>query len=281
MFVKSDKIDTLWYGGLMNHEAITHNLTKSGFSEKTALVYSYLLTKGGAYPSKISEATHLNRSTVYKILTDLSVKGLVTEIDRHNKLFYQVERPTRLLKYAEERKNSAVHDFEKVQKMIPEIEWLYSSNPRKPRIRFFENMEGLMSIFDDHVNFTKPYEMLGFANTAELEKFVTPEFLRKYTKKKERARITTRGIVPDSPADLTYNQRMYKGIKKNIWLNLRYIPKDQFPFNGEITIYGEDRVSIINFNKEGLVGIIIEDKAIHEMMTRIFELAWLGAKTTK
>jgi hypothetical protein len=84
--------------------------------------------------------------------------------------------------------------------------------------------------------------------------------------------------VPDSTTDKTYTERVYKGIKKNIWLKLRYIPKDQFPFNGEITIYGTDRVSIFNFDEKHLVGIIIEDKAIHDMMVRIFELAWKGAK---
>lgn len=272
----------MWYGIYhMNTETVTTELSRSGFTTKTAQVYGYLLANGGAYPSKIAEATHLNRSTVYKILTDLSVKGLITEIERHNKLFYQAERPTKLLKYAEDRKNTAVNDFEKVQKIIPEMEWLYSANPRKPKIRFFENKEGLISIFEDQVSMTKPYEMLGFANTTELEKFATADFIRGYVKKKAKIGITTRGIVPDAPTDRSYNRRMYDGIKKNFWLDLRYIPKDQFPFNGEITIYGEDRVSIINFNKDGLVGVIIEDKAIHEMMTRIFELAWIGAKDLK
>lgn len=261
----------------MNTESFIASLSAAGLSDKAARVYAYLLNTGGAYPSKIAETTHLNRSTVYKVLTELAIKGLVTEIERHNKLFYQVERPSHLLRYAEQRKSDVNDEYERVKKLMPDIEWLYSSNPRKPRIRFFENMDGLKSIFRDHISYDKPYEMLGFANTTELEKFATSEFLRAYIKEKERIGITTRGIVPDAPTDMSYNSRLYKGIKKNIWLNLRHIPRDEFPFNGEITIYGTDRVSIVNFNKAGLVGIIIEDKAIHEMMTRIFELAWKGA----
>jgi hypothetical protein len=71
---------------------------------------------------------------------------------------------------------------------------------------------------------------------------------------------------------------MYVGIDKKFWLNLRHIPSQEFSFNGEITIYGTQKVSIVNFDKTHMVGIIIEDKAIHDMMVRIFELAWRGAE---
>lgn len=252
-------------------------LQKSGLSDKACAVYATLLETGGAYPSRIAELTHINRSTVYKILVDLSVKGLVNEVDKDKKLFYQIERPQQLLKFAKNRKELAETHYDRIKQLLPHIEGLYATIPNKPKIRFFENRAGIESIFDDHVSVKKPYEMLGFANTAELEKFMTPEYLKKYVKRKEKARITTRGIVPDSKVDKGYTSRMYKGVQKQFWLDLRYIPKDEFPFNGEITIYAGNKVSIINFNDRHLVGIIIEDPAIHEMMTRIFELAWRGA----
>jgi HTH-type transcriptional regulator, sugar sensing transcriptional regulator len=263
--------------------SISHNpniikeLEKSGLSEKAARVYNCLLELGGAYPSKIAEQTHLNRSTVYKILVDLSVKGLVTEVDKDKKLFYQIEKPYRLLRYAQQRSETAQDQYERVKELIPELEGFYSNIANKPKIRFFENREGIMSIYEDHLNVKKPYEMLGFANATELEKALTTEFIRKYAKQKEKKNITTRGILPDSPTDRSYNKRMYTGIRKDIWLNLRYIPKEEFPFKGEIIVYGEDRLSITNFDEHRLMGLIIEDKAIHDMMTRIFELAWKGA----
>ena len=67
-------------------------LEKTGFSDKEALVYLTLLELGGASPSKIAEYAELNRTTVYKILLNLSVRGLINEIEKRNKLFYQIYR---------------------------------------------------------------------------------------------------------------------------------------------------------------------------------------------
>jgi len=62
-------------------------LEKSGLSDKEALVYLSLLELGGAFPSKIAEYSGLNRSTVYMVLLNLSVRGLVNEIEKKNKFF--------------------------------------------------------------------------------------------------------------------------------------------------------------------------------------------------
>ncbi|MDB5259265.1 MAG: transcriptional regulator TrmB [Candidatus Taylorbacteria bacterium] len=264
----------------MKNEALIRNLQKTGLSEKTALVYTALLEMGGAYPSAISEKTKINRSTVYKILLDLSIKGLITEIERGKKLYYQVEKPEKLVRYAKAQADTAKDAYEKTRELIPDIAGIFAMSPNKPKIRFFQNADGIMSIFEDHVSISKKYEMLGFANTAELSRFFDPGFLTKYIKKKEKIGITTRGFVPNTSGDRHYAEEFYKGVKESIKLKVRYIPREEFPFNGEITIYGTDRVSIINFDDRGIVGIIIEDKPIHDMMTRIFELAWKGGESS-
>ena len=257
---------------------IYKELVRFGLSDKSARVYSVLLELGGAYPSRIAEAAHLNRTTVYKILVDLSVKGLINEVNKDGKIYYQIERPAQLMRYAKSRRDMAEEQYERVKSLVPEIETLYSTSPNKPKIRYFENRKGIMSIFEDHVSVKKPYEMVGFANIEKLEPFMTPTFMKWYVKEKENKSITTRGILPDTVLNKSYNDRMYKTIRKKFQLNqLRYLPEDEFPFNGEITIYGETKVSIINFNASQAVGIIIEDKAIHDMMVRIFELSWKGA----
>jgi len=42
----------------------------------------------------------------------------------------------------------------------------------------------------------------------------------------------------------------------------------------EITIYGDKKVAMTKFGNENIIGVIIEDKIIHDMMKMIFELAW-------
>ena len=59
---------------------------------------------------------------------------------------------------------------------------------------------------------------------------------------------------------------------------MRFVSKESFPFKGEITVYGTNKVAIVNLNKEYLTGLIIEDETIHNMMKMIFELSWKGIK---
>ncbi len=257
-----------------NKEAIAHDLKKIGLSEKEALVYGALFSLGGAFPSKVAEETKLNRSTVYKILVELSIKGLVNEIEKKNKIFYQVEKPDRLIRYAKGQISRAEDNLEIAKKLLPDFEGMYALLENKPRVRYFEKIEGVLAIYEDFLAVQKPYEMLAFSNAALLEHILPADFFEKFRRSKERMGITTRGIIPDTEADLTYTERMFPGYKKEIVPRVRIVPAKDFPFKGEITVYGENKVSIVNLSKEHLTGIVIEDEAIHGMMKMIFELSW-------
>lgn len=261
----------------MNIDNLPSTFEKIGLSQKEALVYSTLIKLGGAYPSKIAEDTKLNRSTVYKILLDLSVKGLVNEIKKKNKIYYQTEKPSKLLRYAKDQVTLANDQLETVQKVIPDLEGIYSLFSNKPKISYFEGIDGILSIYEDHIATTEKYEMVAFANATELENVFPEKFFDNYRRTKEKIGITTRGIITDSEKNATFIERMYAGYKKEIVPKTKLIPSSEFPFKGELTIYRNNRVSIVNLNKEHLTGLIIEDETIYNMMRMIFELSWKGS----
>ncbi len=244
----------------MYNVALSQKLERIGLSSKEALIYGYLIENGGGYPSKIAEETKLNRSTVYAVLLDLSVKGLVNEIDKKNKLYYSVERPERLLRYAKSRITMANDQYERTEQLLPDLEGLYNMVANKARVRYFEGVDGILTVLEDHISVEKPYEMVAISNAKYLETFLT------------------RGIIPDTGEDRTFNERVYAGFKEKIIPEMRYVPADQFPFKGEVTIYGDNKVSIVNMSDENLTGLIIEDSMIHKMMRMIFELSWKGSK---
>ncbi len=258
----------------MDKIELSEAFQKIGFSEKESLVYSCLLRLGGAFPSKIAEETKLNRSTVYKILLDLSIKGLVNEIKKRNKAYYQVENPEKLVRYVKSQVTIANDHLERVEKIIPDIEGLYSFLSNKPKISYFEGQEGVLTIYEDMVNISKKYEMLAWSNASELQHVLPEKFFENFRLAKERIGITTRGIVPDTVSDRGYNEKFFTGYKEDIVPKMKYIPKETFPFKGEITVYGTNKVAIVNLNKKYLTGIIIEDETIHSMMKMIFELSW-------
>ena len=260
---------------------LVEKLGKSGFTDKEAKIYVALLELGGAYPSKVAEYTDINRSTVYHTLVNMSVRGLVNEIKKRNKIFYQVERPDKVIKYGESRIRRAEEELDRVKSILPNIEGLYGALGSRPKVTYYEGTDGIVSIYEDMITGTKAYELLAFSNTAQIEYALPAKFFERFRRTKEKMGISARGIVPDTSEDKTYNERFFAGYKKEVIPQLRHIPTDQFPFKGEIVAYGINKVAIVNLNKEFLTGIIIEDETIHKMMRLIFELSWNSSMITK
>ncbi len=263
---------------MSNNPALQLQLKKIGLNEKAAAIYIAILELGTAFPSKIAETTKLNRSTVYKILVDLAVKGLVTELERNKKICYQVERPHKLLSFARNQVQLAEDRLEQTKKIIPDIEGLFSTLSYKPKVRYFDGMTGVLAVYEDHIAEKEPYEMVGYSNVEELIKVLPQFFKKRYVMMKEKIGITSRGIFPGTQSNVNYGKTIYREINKKFWPKIRIIAPEKFPFNGEITMYGKNKISFINFHEQILIGVIIEDKTIADMMRMVFELSWDGIK---
>jgi sugar-specific transcriptional regulator TrmB len=260
---------------------LVEKLIKSGFTDKEAKIYVSVLELGGAYPSKIAEYAEINRSTTYHILTTLSIRGLVSEIEKKSKIFYQIEKPDKVVRYAEGRIRRVQEESEQMKSVLPYIEGLFGNLGTRPKVSYYENIEGMIAIYEDMIATEKKYEMLAWSNASELEKVFPTKFFEHFRRSKERIGITTRGIIPDKETDRTYTERFFKGYKKEIVPQFKMVKAESFPFKGEITIYGTNKIAIINLNKEFLTGTIIEDETIHNMMKMIFELSWSSEALTK
>ncbi len=260
----------------MDSSHLLRGLEQSGLNDKAAAIYTFLLETGGAYPSRIASETRINRSTVYKVLTDLSIKGLVNEIEKGKKLYYQIDRPSKLLRYTQTQATAANDRYERMKDLYPEIEGLFQMLPTKPKVLYFEGIDGVMSVYDDHIAGKKSYEMVGFADTERIQEFLPATYFKKYRQEKQRLKITTRGILPEGEGYNDYATKTYKDVRDEVRPALKFIPREKFPFRGEITIYGDSKVSVINLEGTQPSAIIIEDQSYHKMMRSIFELAWSG-----
>jgi len=253
---------------------LVEKIKKAGFNDKEALIYVSVLELGGAYPSKVATYCGLNRTTVYHVLATLSIKGLVSEIEKKNKYFYSAEKPDKVIGFAKRQINLAEEKLDLMKNILPDIEGLYGANGERPKVSYYEGIDGLLSIYTDMIEISKPYEMLAFSRADELEAFIPKKFFDNFIKTKAEKGITTRGIIPDTPENRKYSERLFAGVDKKFWPKRKYIPKEKFMYSGEITMYGDSKISIINFEKNALTGIIIEDKSLNHAMRTIFELSW-------
>jgi sugar-specific transcriptional regulator TrmB len=250
----------------------------TGLDDKAAKIYAYLLEAGGAFPSGIAEATGVNRSTTYKILTSLSIQGIVSEVERGKKLFYSAESPEKLARVAARKADTARSQSEHARSLLPDLLELYTASGSRPRIRYYEGHDDVLKIYEDHVQQTKPYEMLAIANSDDVLSYLPESFYKKYRKAKAQSRISTRGILPSSQVSEKIVKDLYGDIPKRLRPIVRYLAPEKFPLAGEVVIYRDDRVSLVQLTKQHISGTIIEDKGFNTMMRSIFELAWAGAK---
>ncbi|MDB5259593.1 MAG: transcriptional regulator TrmB [Candidatus Taylorbacteria bacterium] len=260
----------------IQNNKLVEKLQKSGFTDKESKVYVAVLELGGAFPSRIAEYTSLNRTTVYHTLLNLSVRGIVNEIEKKNKLFYQAERPGKVIGFAQDQIRMAEDKLNTMKSILPDIEGLYGAFGIRPKITYYEGLDEILGLYREHIRFTEPYEMLAMSNADKLREFFPSDFFDMYVKTKEKIGITTRGILPDTAENRTFNANRYEGIRAEVVPSMRFFNYEQFP-SAEITLYGKNRVSIVNFDKKALMGTIIEDDAIYSMMKALFEMSWNSA----
>ncbi len=146
------------------------------------------------------------------------------------------------------------------------------------RVTFYEGKEEVIKAYVSQIDGKGGYELLAFANTTELKKFMPWKTFRDYIEMKEKKKITARGIIPSGSTDLDFIKDTHLGITEKYKPLTRYIPEAIFPFKGEIIIYQETKVQFVKFDELHPIAVIIEDSMIHNMMKMIFELAWKGAE---
>lgn len=258
----------------IKNESLIKKLQKIGLTDKESLVYTSLLELGSAFPSKIAEYSGLKRATTYNILTTLSIRGIINEIEKKNKLFYQIEKPEKIIRNIKDKIKINESALDYAQELVPEINNLLSLLKNQTKVTYYEGVDGLLSIYEDMINTKEPYEMLAFSKASDLIPIFPEKFLANYVQKKIEIGITTRTLVPDTEENRKYFEVYTKNNPGNLYPRMKYVAPGEFSFKGEITIYGDSKISITDFNENRLTGVVIEDPALNKMMRAIFELSW-------
>jgi len=76
----------------------------------------------------------------------LREKGLIIATKKQKRTFYYAENPSKLGNILEEKVNA-------FDNLLPELLAMSNLIDRKPKIRFFEGVEGLKNIYKDTLNY--------------------------------------------------------------------------------------------------------------------------------
>lgn len=235
------------------------NLEKLGLDDKEAKVYLALLELGEGNIQQISAKSGVKRTTVYDVIESLKDRGLLSQSVHRKKTLYSAEDPRKLEYTLEEKKKT-------LQSVLPELLSIANNLDKKPKIRFYEGLEGIKDVYRDTLNYPDQ-ELLAWVSEDAVksfdEKFLNEYYLQKRLEKK----IWVRAIAPDREY-----MHKYKGLDEKSLRKTKLASVENFPLEVEINLYGKDKIGIMSFGEK--IGLIIESRKIYTTLKSIFEMNW-------
>lgn len=235
------------------------HLQNIGMSSNEAKTYLVILELGGALMSQIVKKTKIKRTTSYDVIKSLQEKGLVSTTRKHKRSLYIAEHPKKILEQLENRKNN----FESI---LPELLSISNSIDAKPKIRYFEGLDGIKEVYKDILRYPHekirawaPESIVGALGSEFFEKFYFPQLIKQNT--------LVEMFAPNLPFFIKHKEDNTVPTR-----NIKLVDPIKFPFSIEITIYGYNTVGIISYHDQ--MGLIIESKAIYETLKSIFNIQW-------
>ena len=238
---------------------LEQQLQQIGFDDKQAKAYLSLLELGEATLADLARKAKIKRTTLYDVVRTLKDKGLVSSVKSGGRTLYSAEDPRTLDDRLDEQKVL-------VQKAMPELLSLTNAIAAKPRVRYYEGIEGIKEVYRDTLDYPDQ-ELLAWVTEGAGLDFDMDFLNNKYLPKRIKNKIWVRAIVPDSS-----DMREFLGKNESTLRNTRAMDSKKFPLDVEINLYGKRRVAFMSF-REG-TGMIIENASIYTTLKSIFEQQW-------
>lgn len=228
-----------------------------GLNEKEAQIYLATLELGPSPASEIAFKAKLNRVTAYDILERLIAKGFVSTFLKKRVRTFAATDPDLLRDLYRQR-------YDQFKAALPDLRRLHGKTPH-PRVSYYEGVEGVKRVYADTLR--AKTELLNYADSKAIRQF-WPNYDEEYVKERVKRHLYLRGIAPNDE----YGREVARHNKES-YREIRLVPPGEFSFANEINIY-DDKVSIISFGQDVLLGMIIESHEIADTQRAIFKMAW-------
>lgn len=252
------------------NQRITRILEKAGLKSPEIKVYLAGLQAGPVLASYLARKTGISRQHIYDILNTLEEKGLAgTTGKTYNRRFVMSE-PYQLKNILERKKK----DIEKLEKQIDliNIELKSLNNPNKtvPNISFYDDIEGIKSIWEKSLDCNDP-EILSIAPIRSIVDLLGKNFVEYYLENRIKKGKTSRTlrIRPNEVADNWF--KLHQEQKRIV----KYLPEN-IDIASTFIIY-DDIVSIISSKNESF-GLTLKSEELAQSMKGLFEALWTKAE---
>jgi sugar-specific transcriptional regulator TrmB len=222
---------------------------------------------GTAIVSDIAEKSGINRSTTYVLLQSLADRGLVSISEQRNIKLFSVAPPERLIQYMQDSVKKHTELVGLAHNLLPELKSMYVGVGPKPRVQFFEGLEGLKTAYEDTL--TSKEVIRAYASIENMHEAL-PDYFPEYYQRRSQRKIAIRAIFPDTPGA----QERVKHNKAEAREAL-LVPSDKYAFSPEINIY-DNKIVFMSLAEK--FSLIIESQELADALKKVFELSWVEAQ---
>ena len=244
----------------MQNPNLTAILQNLGLNEKEAKVYLACLELGSATIQEVSDKAGVKRTSVYNFLEDMKARGFITEIQQDKKMLLIAEDPHTLIQKADEQKKQ-------LEKILPEFLSIYNLPGEKPKVRFYQGIEGLKKVYEDTLKESNPIYLI--SDYEKMFSAIETDWMWQYGEKRAAKKIKAFSIAKEGAKAKEVKTKDNKQLRET-----RFIK--EVDFETEINIYG-DKVALLSFRRP-YAGVIIEDKAISQTLLSMWRVIWNLAK---
>lgn len=245
-------------------ESLKESLILIGCTEKEIRLYLAAYKLGSAPLNDIAKSAKLQRSTAYVICQQLVDKKLFEQDHRNYKQRYTAITPEKLIRMVEAKKRRLGRSSLHLQESLGALTDLYGSKDALPQVTTYQGKSGLVAVWNDILS-TESEILLWTNQTMERRLFETKQH-GQFIRERMQRQIPIRVLAVDTPDG---RELLADDAKKNRQTKI-LDPSAQF--TAETYLY-DNKVAIIDHTTD-IVGVIIENKQIHEAQRAIFELAW-------
>ena len=206
---------------VMKYEEALQNI---GLSKSEADVYISALQLGRSLPAVLAKKSGVKRPTLYKILPRLKDLGLISETVLGKRRYLVAEDPESYL----ERKQGELEGFEDA---VPGLRLLLNTATIKPKIVFYEGIEGIRKLYMDNLKEKQP--ILEFVSLEKIHPEIEFHSSNYYIPQRINRKIPIKIIVSGA----TESTSIKLGNESWALREVRTVPKDKFPFPLDCYIY--------------------------------------------
>ena len=233
-------------------------LENLGLSEYEVSIYLAVLELGEAHIQEISRKSGVKRTSIYHLIDGLKTQGLLTEVGKGKRRLFSAASPYRLVELQKSKVSS-------VEQLIPQLLAFQSSAENKPKVSFYEGIEGIKEIHK--MTLREKQTIYAWEDLDKALQVLPPHFAKTHTEERAAKKIHARCIDRDTPLAREWTA------KNNVRLarESRFIESEEF--GTEINVFG-NKVAFFRYDKENPFGVVIEDKGIATAVRVSWQELW-------